>query len=237
VLKVAGLTRADEFQDISFDLREGEILGVSGLVGAGRTELGKCLFGVTKPDAGTIEIKGKATRHASPAEAIARGLVYLPEDRKKEGIFPILTVAENICVANLGAFRATLGLSWGRIAAAAIDYAKRLGIRVESPRQAIVSLSGGNQQKAILARWMMKRCDVMVLDEPTRGIDVNAKFEIQQVLRRLTQEGLSIIYISSEMKEILDISDRVLVMAEGRMKGIVDPANLSQESLLQMEMT
>ena len=123
------------------------------------------------------------------------------------------------------------------MAAAAVDYAKRLGIRLESPRQAIVNLSGGNQQKAILARWMMRRCDVMVLDEPTRGIDVNAKFEIQQVLRRLTQEGLSIIYISSEMKEILDISDRVLVMREGRMKGIVDPTNLSQEALLQMEMT
>ena len=237
VLKVAGLTRENEFQDISFDLREGEILGVSGLVGAGRTELGKCLFGITKPDAGTIEIKGKATYHASPADAIARGLVYLPEDRKKEGIFPILTVAENICVANLGAFRSIWGLSWGRMAAAAVDYAKRLEIRLESPRQAIVNLSGGNQQKAILARWMMRRCDVMVLDEPTRGIDVNSKFEIQQVLRRLTQVGLSIIYISSEMKEILDISDRVLVMREGRMKGIIDPTNLSQEALLQMEMT
>jgi ABC-type sugar transport system ATPase subunit len=237
VLKVAGLSRENEFQDINFDLREGEILGVSGLVGSGRTELGKCLFGVTKPDSGTIEIKGKITHNASPVDAIANGLVYLPEDRKKEGIFPILSAAENICVADLGAFRSMLGLSWGRMVAAATDYARRLGIRVESPRQTIMSLSGGNQQKAILARWLMRRCNIMVLDEPTRGIDVNAKFEIQQLLRRLTEEGLSIIYISSEMKEILDIADRVLVMSEGRMKGIVDPAKLTQEALLQMEMT
>jgi ABC-type sugar transport system ATPase subunit len=236
-LRVRGLRRAGEFEGIDLELRRGEILGVSGLVGSGRTELAKCIFGLTAPDAGTIEIDGRPVRHRSPAEAIRNGLVYLPEERKREGIFPLLGVGENIAIASLQRFRRFWGLSRAAMLDAAGDYVRRLGIRPATVADPITSLSGGNQQKAILARWLMSACRILILDEPTRGIDVNAKLEIQALLRELARSSLAILYISSELQEVLDVADRVLVMHEGRVKGVVPAAGTTQDMLLGLAMS
>ena len=237
VLKVDGLTREGEFADVSFDLYRGEILGVAGLIGAGRTELAKCLFGVTRAGRGSVEVFGKPVRINHPADAIAHGFVYLPEERKAEGIFPLLSVNENLGLASYGRFRSALGLRFGDVAREVADYIGRIRIKVGSAHDPITSLSGGNQQKVILARWLMRGCKVLILDEPTRGIDVHAKFEIQTVLRGLCDQGLSIVYISSELLEVLEVSDRILVMHEGRVKGVQRADQATQESLLQLAMS
>ena len=237
VLRVDGLTRRREFRDVSFDLRRGEVLGVSGLIGSGRTELGKCLFGLTKADQGRVFVGGKETRYHGPADAIRDGLVYLPEERKKEGIFPFLSVRENLCIAGFERFWSFYGLSRRRMADQTRDYVRRIGIKVGRIEAPIRTLSGGNQQKVIIARWLLKGCRILILDEPTRGIDVRAKFEIQAFLRQLVQEGLSIIYISSEIQEVLDVADRVLVMHLGEIKGVVDAEGVTQEGLLGIAMS
>ena len=236
VLKVEGLSRAGEFEDVSFDLRKGEILGVSGLVGAGRTELAKCIFGLTHRTAGEIEIFGQQRNIRSPAEAINLGLVYLPEERKQEGIFPLLSIAENMAMPNLEQFRSLLRMRMADMFAEVQGYVNRLKIKIGSPRDRITSLSGGNQQKVIIARWLMKKAKILIMDEPTRGIDVNAKFEIQRELRRFTEGGLSIIFISSEIEEVIDVSDRIIVMHEGRVKGVCDAGEASPERLMQLAM-
>lgn len=237
-LKVSGLTRQGEFEDISFTLRRGEILGVSGLVGSGRTEVAKCIFGLTRRDAGNIEIAGQPTEINSPADAIRQGLVYLPEERKQEGIFPLLSIAENMALPNLDRFR---GLAHMR-SADMFDEVQRfvtdLKIKIGHPKDPITSLSGGNQQKVIIGRWLMKNSRILIMDEPTRGIDVAAKFEIQRQLRMFTEKaGLSVIFISSEMEEVLDVSDRILVMHEGRLKGIFPARDATPETLLQAAMS
>jgi ABC-type sugar transport system ATPase subunit/ABC-type sugar transport system substrate-binding protein len=237
VLKVQGLSRTREFDNVSFELRRGEILGVSGLVGSGRTEVGKCIFGLTKADRGQIFLDGREVVLGGPADAIKNGLVYLPEERKKEGIFPILSVRENLCIAAFERFRKLLGLSRRGMVASTKDYIKRIGIKTSRTETPIRNLSGGNQQKVIIARWLLKQCRILILDEPTRGIDVRAKFEIQSFLRELTKEGLSIVYISSEMEEVLEVSDRIMVMHLGQVKGIVDAHNATQEGLLGIAMS
>jgi len=237
VLRVRGLTRHGEFADVSFDLHAGEILGVAGLVGAGRTELGKCLFGVTKPDSGTVEVFGEMTKIRHPADAIAKGFVYLPEERKAEGIFPQLSINENMGIASYGRFNAPLGLRFDAMIREVADFVRKFRIKIGSATDPITSLSGGNQQKVILSRWLMRGCRLLILDEPTRGIDVHAKFEIQTVLRQLCDGSLSIIYISSELLEVLEVSDRILVMHEGRVKGVRRSDEATQESLLQLAMS
>ncbi len=236
-LRVGGLTRRKEFENVSFDLRRGEVLGVSGLVGSGRTELGKCLFGLTKADSGEVFVGGKRVNYHNPREAIRDGLVYLPEERKKEGIFPVLSVRENLCIAGMEKFWSFFGLSRRRMADKTRDYVKSLGIKAGRIENPIRTLSGGNQQKVIIARWLLKGCRILILDEPTRGIDVRAKYEIQVFLRQLVQQGLSIIYISSEIAEVLDVSDRILVMHLGKVKGVVDAENATQEGLLGIAMS
>ncbi|HEY5952734.1 MAG TPA: sugar ABC transporter ATP-binding protein [Terrimicrobiaceae bacterium] len=236
VLRVHGLSRSGEFESVDLELHRGEILAISGLIGSGRTELGKCIFGLTRPDRGEIEIEGRPIRHRTPADAILNGLVYLPEERKKEGIFPLLSVTENICIASLKEFLAAYGLRRGQMLKTAVEYMRRLTIRAQTPRMPLKNLSGGNQQKTILARWLLSNCRILILDEPTRGIDVNAKFEIQTLLRELAGQGLSMIYISSEMQEILEVSDRILVMHEGRVKGVVETPTTTQETLLGLAM-
>ncbi|GGG84934.1 ribose import ATP-binding protein RbsA [Salipiger pallidus] len=238
VLEVQGLSRDHEFEDVSFNLRKGEILGVSGLVGSGRTEMAKCIFGATKADKGGLTFRGEKTVFKSPLEAIQAGLIYLPEERKQEGIFPLLSIAENTALPTLERFGGLLHIRNREMIAEVEDLAKRMKAKFNSLTDPITSLSGGNQQKFIIARWLMRDAHVLIMDEPTRGIDVNAKFEIQAVLRKLTEErGLSIIVISSEMEELLDVADRILVMHEGRVKGVVDRAETTQEGLLQLAMT
>jgi len=236
-LRVSKLTRSGEFQDIDFELRAGEILGVSGLVGSGRTELAKCIFGATRPTSGRIEVNGREAHHRYPADAIRNGVVYLPEERKKEAIFALLSVKENFAIAQFNRFRGTLGISWRQVGVAARDYVRRLTIRAPSLDSPIASLSGGNQQKVILARWLLTDCRVLLLDEPTRGIDVNAKAEIQALLGKLIEAGLAILYISSELQELLEVSDRILVMHEGRAKGMVAAGDVTQEQLLRIAMS
>jgi len=237
VLKVRGLTRAGEFDRIDLDLHQGEILGVAGLVGSGRTELGKCLFGVSPSQGGTVDLFGEPVKIRHPADAIARGLAYLPEERKAEGIFPLLSIDENMGIASFDRFRSWLGLDFGKMVREVAEQVRRIRIKVGSGQDLITSLSGGNQQKVILARWLMRDVKILILDEPTRGIDVHAKFEIQTLLRQLCNAGLSIVYISSELLEVLEVSDRILVMHEGKIKGCQRADEASQESLLQMAMS
>jgi ribose transport system ATP-binding protein len=238
VLRVDGLSRKGEFEDISFELHKGEILGVSGLVGSGRTELAKCIFGLTHADAGNIQLYGEPVRIRRPADAINHGLVYLPEERKQEGIFPLLSIAENMAMPNLARFKGVLTMRTADMMQEIDSYVRSLRIKIGSPRDPITSLSGGNQQKVIIGRWLMKNSRILIMDEPTRGIDVNAKAEIQKELRRFTDDaGLSIIFISSELEEVLDVSDRILVMHEGRIKGVRNAQDATQESLLQLAMS
>ena len=237
VLRVEGLSRAGEFHDLSFTLRRGEILGVSGLIGAGRTEMAKCIYGLTRPDAGQVFVDGKLVHIRSPPEAIKAGIVYLPEERKTEGIFPLLSIAENAALPSMDRFSGLLHLRNRAMMAEVDGYLAQMKTKLNSPRDLITSLSGGNQQKVIIARWLMSEARILIMDEPTRGIDVNAKYEIQSVLRRLTEErGVSIILISSEMEEVLDVADRILVMHEGVGKGIAPAASHTQESLLHLAM-
>ena len=237
VLSVSGLGRDGEFADVSFDLRKGEILGVSGLIGAGRTELAKCIFGLSHKAAGRIELFGEERNIRSPAEAIRLGLVYLPEERKQDGIFPLLSIAENMTMPNLDRFRGLLHMRLSEMFKEVESYVQRLKIKIGNAKDPITSLSGGNQQKVIISRWLMKNSKILIMDEPTRGIDVNAKFEIQRELRRLTENGLSIIFISSEIEEVIDVSDRILVMHEGRVKGLCQGSEASPEHLMQLAMS
>jgi len=237
VLEVEGLTRAHEFDDISFTLREGEILGVSGLIGSGRTEVAKCLFGLTRAQAGKVRLDGREVAFRAPIDAINAGLIYLPEERKQEGIFPLLSIAENTALPTIDRFGGLLTIRNREMMDEVAKLAGQLKAKFNSLRDPITSLSGGNQQKFIIARWLMRDARVLIMDEPTRGIDVNAKLEIQNVLRRLTEErGLSILLISSEMEELLDVADRILVMHEGRIKGTLDRQEATQEGLLQLAM-
>jgi ABC-type sugar transport system ATPase subunit len=237
VLSVKGLSRRGEFSDVSFDLREGEILGIAGLVGSGRTEIGRCLFGVTRRDAGSVEVFGESLDPRHPADAIARGLVYVPEERKQDGIFPLLSIAENMTLPSYGRFSGLLGLRFQDMVREVERFVREVGIKIGDPRDLITTLSGGNQQKVILSRWLMRKSRILFLDEPTRGIDVKAKSEIQRQLAELASAGLSIIYVSSELQEILDIADRVLVIHEGLVKGIVPAEGATQEGLLQLAMS
>lgn len=237
-LEVEGLSRAGEFTDVSFKLHQGEILGVSGLIGSGRTELAKCIFGLTRPDSGDIRVFGQDTKNATPLTMIRSGLVYLPEERKQEGIFPLLSIAENMALPSIDRFRSLATISNGAMMEEVDAFIARLRIKIGSPKDLITSLSGGNQQKVIIGRWLMKNAKILIMDEPTRGIDVNAKFEIQAELRRFTErEGLSIIFISSELEEVMTVSDRIMVMHEGKVKGTPSADEVSQESLLQLAMS
>ncbi|WP_018387515.1 sugar ABC transporter ATP-binding protein [Ancylobacter sp. FA202] len=236
VLEVRGLSRSAEFADVSFDLHRGEILGIGGLIGAGRTETVRCLFGDTSRQAGTVKLFGREVAFAGPADAIAAGLVYLPEERRRDGLFPDLSVAENIVLPSLAKFTSRFGIRWLDAFGAAERYVNSIPVKVHSSHQLISELSGGNQQKCILARWMMSKCRILMLDEPTRGIDVNAKWEIQKLLRQLARDGISVIYISSELHEIIDVCDRVMLMHEGRVRAIVPTEGATQESLLGLAM-
>ncbi|MBL8580831.1 MAG: sugar ABC transporter ATP-binding protein [Rhizobiaceae bacterium] len=237
VLRVQGLSREGEFEGVSFDLRKGEILAIGGLIGSGRTEMARCLFGDRPRNGGSVEVFGKPANFTCPADAIRAGLVYLPEERKHDGIFPQLSVAENIAMPNLKQFIDWTGIGWLKVVGAAEEYIRSIPIKANSPYQLISNLSGGNQQKAILSRWLMSHCRILILDEPTRGIDVNAKREIQKLLRELAQQGLSVVYISSELQEIIDVSDRVVLMHEGKVRGVVPTEGATQESLLAVAMS
>ncbi|MCM2678878.1 xylose ABC transporter ATP-binding protein [Echinimonas agarilytica] len=225
--------------DVSFEIRKGEILGVSGLVGAGRTELMQCIFGCY-PARYQIDIcmNGEGVDISTPREAMDQGITMVPEDRKRHGIVPIMSVGSNITLASLSSFGNCMGQLNEAQEHAEIDRAiARLTVKTATPEQEIRSLSGGNQQKAILAKCLMLNPKVLILDEPTRGIDVGAKYEIYKLMFTLVKQGMAIIMVSSELPEVLGISDRVLVMHEGKLKGNLVNNELTQEQVMDCALT
>jgi ABC-type sugar transport system ATPase subunit len=227
-----------QLDDIGFTLHRGEVLGVAGLLGAGRTELLESLFGAgkTKPTTGEIVVDGSPARIRSPADAVRLGIAMAPEDRKAQGLFPDLSVGANISVCHLEKLQAAGFVRWGRERRAVRESIERLGIKTTGADQSIRRLSGGNQQKCILARWLLTTPKILLLDEPTRGIDVGAKLEIYKLLRRLAAEGMGVVMTSSELPELLAVCDRILVLCEGRKTAEFDASTASEEQLLESMM-
>ena len=233
VLEVRQLNRKRTIRDVSFSLKRGEILGLAGLVGAGRTEVARAIFGADPLDSGTIVVRGKPTKISSPNDAVQQGIGYLSEDRKRYGLALGMDVESNIVLATLDRFLGLLG--WVRrlaIRAKAEEHVKGLAIRTPSVRQKVRNLSGGNQQKVVLGKWLTANTEILIVDEPTRGIDVGAKSEIYRLLNELAQQGKSIIMISSELPEILRLSHRIIVMCEGRITGELSSAEATQERIM-----
>jgi ribose transport system ATP-binding protein len=236
VLEVRGLSRRGVLADINLTLHKGEILGVYGLVGAGRTELARALIGADRVDTGEIHLEGRRLNISSPREAIRNGLCLAPEDRKTQGVFLEKSVQDNISLPSLKSLRAGPFLSYGKIARYAADFVSKLRIATPHLQQHVKYLSGGNQQKVVLAKWLGMKLKVFIFDEPTRGIDVGAKEEIRGLIKTLAREGKSIIMISSEIPEILGISDRVAVMHEGRIEAVLPRREATRERLMAYSM-
>lgn len=233
VLSVRGLSRRGVFEDINFDLRRGEILGFFGLVGSGRTEVMRCVFGADKPDGGEILLNNHPYTPRDPAAAIKNGIGLLPEDRKQQGLALQLSVAKNI---NMGGYNpiASLGfINLGKERSVADQYVQKLTIRTPAVTQKVGLLSGGNQQKVVVGRWLNRGSKVFIFDEPTVGVDVGAKAEIYRLLEELIKQGDSIIIVSSYLPEVMGLSDRIVVLREGRQMGIVERKDFNDELLLQ----
>lgn len=234
VLEVKNLCSGNTIKNVSFKLRKGEILGFSGLMGAGRTEVARAVFGADPFDAGEIFIKGQRVHIKTPADAVSHGIGYLSEDRKRYGLMLIKSVAENTALASLDRYIKYGFISDRKMKNEARDMNAKLRTKTPSMDQLLKNLSGGNQQKVIIARWLIKNSDILIFDEPTRGIDVGAKSEIYALMSELAAQGKSIIMISSELVEILRMSDRVLVMCEGRKTGELDISEANQENIMQL---
>jgi rhamnose transport system ATP-binding protein len=235
VLDVDGLgCRASGVRDVTFSVRAGEILGLAGLVGAGRTELARVLFGLTAADRGTIRVGGVAARIGSPADAMRLGLAYVPEDRRRHGVIGEMSVAANVTLASLRTLTRGTLLDAKRERDIATDYARRFSIKAASIDAPVETLSGGNQQKVALARWLATQPRVLILDEPTQGVDIGAKAEIHALIADLASHGLAIVLISSELPEILGMSDRIAVMHAGTIIATLDRADATQERILTL---
>ncbi|MBR2189726.1 MAG: sugar ABC transporter ATP-binding protein [Eubacterium sp.] len=232
VLKVENLNAGKMVKNVSFELHKGEILGFSGLMGAGRTETARALFGADPKQSGTIYINGKEVTINSPQDAVKLGIGYLSEDRKRYGVVVRRSIAENTTMACLEDYMSGLLINKSAEKKVAQDYVEQLATKTPSVDQLVVNLSGGNQQKVVIAKWLAKNCDILIFDEPTRGIDVGAKNEIYKLMNKLASEGKSIIMISSEMTEILRMSDRIIVMCEGEITGEIDIADATQENIM-----
>ena len=234
-LVVRGLSRGRRVREVSFGVRRGEVLGLTGLVGAGRTETARLIFGADRREAGIITLDGKTLRLRSPREAVAAGICLLTEDRKTQGLVLGQSVRENFGLPNLASF-AWLGFIDQKREAEALEvHVGKLQIKLSSVDQSVGTLSGGNQQKVVLAKWLERNAEVIIFDEPTRGIDVGAKYEIYQLINRLAAAGKAILMISSELPEVLGMSDRILVMHEGRVTGeITDVPGATQADIMQL---
>ena len=234
VLEVKNLTSGNLFKNVSFKLRKGEVLGFSGLMGAGRTEVARAIFGADPIDSGEIYVNGKPVSIKSPKDAVNLGIGYLSEDRKRYGLMLDKSVAENTALASLDKYIKFGIINDRKIKEEARIENSKLKTKTPSMEQALKNLSGGNQQKVIIARWLIKNSDILIFDEPTRGIDVGAKSEIYTLMNELARSGKSIIMISSELVEILRMSDRVLVMCEGKKTGELDISEANQEKIMQL---
>lgn len=237
VLRVEHYTsiHSKSFRDVNFELRKGEILGVSGLVGAQRTELMEGIFGLRAITAGSVEYLGRPIRIIRPKDAINQGIALLTEDRRATGIFGVLSVSDNVSVASLSQYlKYHIMLDDKRISKLVRDNIDKLSIKTPSEKTPIKSLSGGNQQKVIISRWLANDPDVLIMDEPTRGIDVGAKYEIYCIIADLARQGKSIIMISSEMPELIGMADRIMVMCDGRATGFVEGEDMNQEKIMEL---
>lgn len=235
-LKVSHLNRGYTIQDVSFDLKSGEILGFAGLMGAGRTELARAIFGADKIDSGQIEVHGTVCRIDSPYDAVHAGIGYLSEDRKRFGLATGLDVRTNIGLASFERFTSKVGVVDEKaLQKVGENFIAKLGIRTPSDTQEVRFLSGGNQQKVVIAKWLLRDCDILIFDEPTRGIDVGAKAEIYKLLEKLTEQGRAIIVISSELPEVMRLSHRIAVMCEGCLTGILPGrGQTTQEEIMSL---
>ena len=234
VLKVENLNAGKMVQNVSFELHKGEILGFSGLMGAGRTETARAIFGADPKEIGKIFVNGKEVTINSPQDAVKCGIGYLSEDRKRYGVAVQKTVAENTTLATLDEFVNGILIDKKKENKVAMDYVKSLATKTPSVDQLVVNLSGGNQQKVVIAKWLTRNSDILIFDEPTRGIDVGAKNEIYKLMNKLAAEGKAIIMISSEMTEILRMSDRIVIMCEGKITGTVDISEATQENIMNL---
>jgi inositol transport system ATP-binding protein len=234
VLSVENLSREGAFEDVSFTVRAGEIVGLSGLIGAGRTEVARVIFGLDAAERGVVRLNGKTLKLASPKDAIANGIAMVSEDRKAEGLVVCRSVGENISLANLGKFTSGLFISRRQEESAAQRMIRMLQIKTPDTAMTVENLSGGNQQKIVLAKWLLGDLKLLILDEPTRGIDVGSKSEIHRLMTEFARNGLAIIMISSELPEILGMSDRVVVMGEGRVAGELRRSEATQENIMRL---
>ena len=233
--RAADAPHAIVLDGLDLDLRAGEILGVAGLVGSGRTELARAIFGADQTSEGTILLDGRPIRPGSPADARDLGIGLVPEDRKQQAIFPMLPIRQNFSAASLDHYSGKLGFISGRRELADFaEYRKAMSIRMASPEQSIDGLSGGNQQKVILARWLARDPKVLIVDEPTRGVDVGAKAEVHQILAALADRGIAILMISSELPEILSVSDRIVTMRHGRVTGEMFASEATEQRLMTL---
>ncbi len=232
LLRVEGLSRAGALRDVSFTLRRGEVLAIAGLLGAGRTELARAVVGADRPDAGRVLVRGRPLRARGPRDGIRAGIGFLPEDRKTEGLVLGLSLRENVALPNLPRLTRIGFVEASAETALARRYVDELRIRSSGPEQRVAQLSGGNQQKVVLSKWLAAQVDILIMDEPTRGIDVAAKVEIYELMNRLTAAGTGILMISSELPEVLGMSDRILVMHQGRIAAELGAGQATQEKVL-----
>ncbi len=239
VLRVQGLTcGGGKVRNASFSVRASEVLGIAGLVGSGRTELVRAIFGADPKDSGEVFLQGRPVRMRSPRDAVRQGLGLLPEDRKEHGVLLGLSVRENLTLSNLKSVTNRIGfLQVRKEKRIADNLIGRLGIKAGSPEQAVSELSGGNQQKVALARWFQADCRAIILDEPTRGVDVGARIEIYRLIDELVRKGLAVIVVSSDLLEIIGMCDRVMVMSQGQVAGFLDKAELSEENIMRLAIT
>ncbi|MEO0403043.1 MAG: sugar ABC transporter ATP-binding protein [Pseudomonadota bacterium] len=233
ILKVAGYAHPTEFEGIEFTLRKGEILGFYGLVGAGRSEFMQALFGITRPSAGTVEIDGTPVEIKSPADAVGNGIVYVPEDRGKQGAILDLPIFQNVTLPSLGRISSTGFLKLAEEFKLARAYTERLDLRAASLDTPVGNLSGGNQQKVVIAKWLATQPKVIILDEPTKGVDIGSKAAVHEFMAELAAQGLAVIMVSSEIPEVLGMSDRVIVMREGRIAAELTQSDLQPETLVR----
>lgn len=234
ILRVQDLSRAEEFADVSFGVRRGEILGVYGLVGAGRSELMQSVFGLTSADSGSIELDRTQIRTRHPADAIARHIAYVPEDRQHQGAIPSLSISSNIALASLARFTRHGWVDGERLTRTVGEWAQRMQVKYANLEQPLSELSGGNQQKVVLAKWLLTAPRVLILDEPTKGIDVGSKAAVHALMGEWVEQGMAIILVSSELPEVLGLSDRVLVMRRGRMAGVLDRTEADAATVLRL---
>lgn len=234
ILEVKNFTQGNKFQDISFTVKKGEIFGIAGLVGAGRTELMHALFGLDKPEQGSVVFDGEELHVNRPKDAIAKGIAYVTEDRKDEGLVLEMSIAQNITLASMKELSAGLFVKENEEKKVIKDQIQKLRIKMNNPKQMVKSLSGGNQQKVVLAKWMMKEPKLLILDEPTRGIDVGAKAEIYKLMCEYVAKGNAIIMISSEMPEVMGMADRIMVLSNGKIGGELNRDEFVQEQIMHM---